>query len=189
MAAPTGATEHSPATRRTLRSMTDLPGGQPLFLTHAKGKVHIKACPHLADSSELIPATAQHAEQNGYCSHCEKEIAGIGRRYFDTLDDAFEAFGHRSDEAKRLIREAVAGVEYDAIWIPASESYIALASGNRASAWIGKGYVDCQGRQLVELPWFEPHGGGGRSQPHTPGELCEIHFIEKSTTGVCEYCE
>lgn len=166
-----------------------MPKNEPLFLTHARGKVHIRACPHLADTSDLIPATAEQVEQNGYCSHCEKEIAGVGRKYFERLDDAFEVLGHRSDEAKRLIRGALAGVEYDAIWIPASESYVALGANGQGAAWIGKGYVDIKDRELIELPWFAPHNGGGPERLDSRGELCDVHQIEKSVSGSCELCE
>lgn len=162
---------------------------EQIFVTHGKGKVHIRACPHLSDTSELTPATPEQVKQNGYCSHCEKEIAGVGRKYFESLDDAFEAFGHRTDEAKGLIRKAIVGIEHDSIWIPASESYIALGVNGLGTAWIGKGYVDFRDREHIELPWFAPHSGGGVQRLDEWGDLCDVHFIERSVSAVCELCE
>lgn len=162
---------------------------ETLYVTHAKGKVHITACPHLFKHSTLTEATPAQIEANGLCTHCEKEIRGEGRTYYQDFDEALREFGHRSDDAHRLIREAIGGVEYDAIWVPASGSYIALGEDGQGVAWIGQGYVETKGRPVVELPWFQPHGGGGARRDDVRGELCEVHFVEKSLLGGCEMCD
>lgn len=163
---------------------------EPLFVTNPRGKVHIRACPHLYADSKLTEATREQVDQNGLCSHCEKEVAGVGRQYFDTIEAAFEAFGHRSDEAKRLIRDALQGVTWELVWIPSSGSYIALAGDGQVAAWIGKGYVEVKGSPFVELPWFKAHGGGGgMSRDEARGGTCEVHFVERSVSGVCELCD
>jgi hypothetical protein len=170
--------------------MTESLATEPLYVTHAGGKVHIAACPHLFQDSKLAPATPEQVEENGLCTHCEKEIRGEGRKYFDDLEDAFRHFGHRTDQARRLIREALDGVQHDKVWIPASESYIALGDDGTGTAWIGKGYVQVKGRPVVELPWFQERGdGGGTSRDEARGQLCEVHFVERSVVGTCEMCE
>lgn len=130
------------------------------------------ACPHLFQDSKLAPATPEQVEENGLCTHCEKEIRGEGRRYFDDLEDAFRHFGHRTDEARRPIREALDGVQHDKVWIPASESYIALGDDGTGTAWIGKGYVQVKGRPVVELPCFQERGDGGARRGTRPVGSC-----------------
>jgi hypothetical protein len=170
--------------------MTHSTASEPLYVTHAGGKVHITACPHLYKHSQLQPATPEQIEENGLCSHCEKEIRGEGRTYVDDLDEAFRLFGHRTDEARRLISEALGGVQHDTIWIPASGSYIALGGDGQGVAWIGKGYVQVKGRPVTELPWFQDHGVGGRtSRDEGRGPVCDVHFVETSLLGVCELCD
>lgn len=170
--------------------MTQPSAAEPLFVTHAGGKVHIAACPHLFKHSTLAPATPEQIEDNGLCTHCEKEVRGEGRTYVKDLDEAFRLFGHRTDVARRLILEALGGVPHDTIWIPASESYIALGHDGQGVAWIGKGYVQVKDRPVVELPWFQEHGVGARTQrDEARGQLCEVHFVEKSLVGTCEMCD
>jgi hypothetical protein len=170
--------------------MTRPAATEPLYVTRADGKVHIAACPHLFAHSQLVPATAEQIEENGLCTHCEKEVRGEGRTYADDLDEAFRLFGHRTDEARRLIIDALGGVEHDRIWIPASQSYIALGRDGQGVAWIGKGYVQVKGRPVVELPWFQEHRAGGRtSRDEARGEVCGVHFVERSVAGTCEMCD
>lgn len=161
-----------------------------LYVTHAKGKVHIAACPHLFKHSKLVEATPEQVEVNGLCTHCDREIRGEGRTYFDDLEEALRDFGHRTDQAKNLIHEALGGVAFDSMWVPASNSYIALGADGQGVAWIGQGYVAVKGQPLVELPWFQDHGaGGGARRDDVRGEPCEVHFIEKSLLGECEMCD
>jgi hypothetical protein len=163
---------------------------ETLYVAHPQGKLHIRLCPHLQDTSDPAEATSEQRRDNEVCSWCSRELAGEGRTYFDTLDEALHEFGHRSDEAQRLIRAALSGVEHDLVWIPASRSYIALGLSGPAVAWIGWGYVAVKGRPVEELPWFQPNSGGGNLRPEEArGALCEVHFVERSVTGACEMCE
>lgn len=166
---------------------------EQIFVTHAKGKVHIRACPHLSDSSGLTPATPEQVEQNGYCSHCEKEIAGVGRKYFESLDDAFETFGHRTDEAKRFIRDAIAGVGYDAICIPASESYIALGVNGQGASLDRKRLRRLQGSRTTRAPvvrspqwrWIPASRCVGRPLPGAPHREVGIRSVRTLRVTVC----
>jgi len=168
----------------------DLPEtAEPLYVTYAAGKLHIRPCPHLQDTKEPTLATDDQRRDNELCSWCRKEISGEGRRYFDNLEDGLRAFGHVSDESLRPIRDAVAGVEHDTVWIPPSGSYLALGRAGIGIAWIGWGYVAVKGRPLVELPWFQQPSGGGQAAEQAWGELCEVHFVEKSVTGACDLCD
>ncbi len=68
--------------------------------------------------------------------------------------------------------------------------YIALAHEGQGVAWIGKGFVEVKGRPVVELPWFQEHGASGRtSRDEARGQLCEVHFVERSVVGDCEMCD
>ncbi|WP_416955288.1 hypothetical protein ACNKF0_01890 [Nocardioides sp. T5] len=147
--------------------------------------------PHLFKHSTLVPATPEQIEENGLCTHCEKEVRGEGRTYVDDLDEAIRRFGHRTDVARRLILEALGDVPHDAVWIPASESYIALGHDGQAVAWVGKGYVEVKGRPVVEAPVVP---GSGSRRAHLPRRgsrsgQCEVHFVEKSMVGDCEMCD
>lgn len=163
---------------------------QPLFLSHASGKLHVADCPHIRRVEGAQPATPEQRERNGICSWCQRELAGQGRTTFATLDEALRDFGHVSDQSHRLIREALQGITYDSFWIPSSRSYIGLGLDGLGVAWIGVGYVERKGDTTVELPWFVPSGGGGtRAAEAARGEMCMVHFIEKSVSGLCDDCE
>lgn len=162
---------------------------ETLYFTHAQGKLHVRQCPHIHGVEPLHEATAEQVSEKQVCTWCARELAGEGRTYFDTLDDALRDFGHVSDEAHRLIREALAGIDYDEVYVPGSRSYIALGSQGLGVAWIGVGFVERKGQPTVELPWFVPTAGGGaRQTEELRGDVCEIHFVERSVTGECELC-
>jgi len=162
---------------------------ETLYATHQHGKLHIRPCSHMHRVEVAIEATADQIRDNDVCSWCARELAGGGRRYFDNLDDALRAFGHGTDKAHRLIREAIDGIEYDVIWIPSSKSYVGLGLGGPGVAWIGVGYVERKGLPTVELPWFVRAGGGGiKKGEEARGDVCEIHWVEKSVTGLCGLC-
>lgn len=162
-----------------------------LFLTHPQGRLHVRMCPHLQGKASPLEATPEQVSTNETCAWCQKELAGHGRAYFEQLDDAFRAFGHTTDHARRLIREILGGLEWDLAWVPASASYIALGLRGRAVAWIGNGYVEVKGQPAVELPWFVARSGGGAAgrPEESRGALCPVHFVERSVTGLCELCE
>jgi hypothetical protein len=68
----------------------------------------------------LVPAIAEQIEENGLSTHCEKESAARDGPTPTTSTRFSGLFGHRTDEARRLILDALVGVEHDRIWIPTS---------------------------------------------------------------------
>ena len=113
--------------------------------------------------------------QNGQAYVDEKRCIACGTCIRECPQQA-KTFRNDIDVARRLILEALAGVPHDAIWIPASESYIALGHDGQGVAWIGKGYVQVKERPVVELPWFQEHGAGDRTaRDEARGETCAVH--------------
>lgn len=162
---------------------------QPLFVTSADGKVHVQACRHLARQTTRIPATPEQVEANGFCNQCEGEAHGVGRTYLTSLEEAHTALGHRTQEARRLVREALDGVEWDTAWLPSSASYVALAQNGTAVAWFGKDYVARPDRPVVEVPWTSAADANAAAREDVRGGLCEIHFVERSVSGRCHDCD
>ena len=122
------------------------------------------------------------------CSWCQAEIDGVGRTYFDDLEDAMRFFGtHLGSE--HLVREALRSVTYDQVWVPNSKSYIALGRESYAVAWIGKTYVVPGAGLFVELPEYSQHHGGGAERKVRVGVLCERHFIARGLNGSCALCD
>jgi hypothetical protein len=155
-----------------------------LFRTATGDRRHLRACPHLL-GKEVLEASEADGE---ICSWCDKELRGEGRQYFTALDDALRALGGPQANWP-LIRDHLADVEPDAIWIPYSRSYVALGRGGRAVAWAGKTYVQPQDGSYVELPGFRPGSGGGAPAEPSYGETCPVHFVTRSLTGACERCD
>jgi len=150
-------------------------------------RLHIAPCPHIlgarvwsAAPSEILAMTV--------CSWCEAEINGVGRTYFDTLDDSLRFFGaHVGTET--LIRSALRFVAHDQIWVPNSRSYIALGREGAAVAWVGKTYVVPTQGAFVALPGYQPHDGGGAPREERIGETCTRHFIARGLNGACDLCD
>lgn len=166
----------------------DWTGGPEVLVRSETGmKLHIAPCPHIGGG--IREADASDRETLELCSWCEKEVGGYGRRYYDSIADAMKAFKTYSGTEKLILAE-IGEVEHDQIWIPNSGSYVALGHKGQAVAWFGKTWV-MPGKEgpYVELPGYAPGGGGGAEQALSYGETCEIHFVAKSLTGVCEACE
>jgi hypothetical protein len=125
-------------------------------------------------------------EELELCDWCGKELAGFGRTYFDDLDAALAAFKAPLDN-RRLIKDALQGVEHDQIWMPYSSSYVALGLGGRGVAWTGKTYVVPEPGFSIELPGFvgATHTGGVAAADRW-GDLCPLCFHQRSVTGACE---
>ncbi|MFC6152098.1 hypothetical protein [Nocardioides yefusunii] len=169
--------------------MTQTEVRETMYVTNAHGKVHVRPCPHLNASSTLTEATAEQVEANGLCVHCAREINGEGRTYFTDLTAALSDFGHGTDEARRLIDEALSGVEHDVVWVPASSAYVALGAEGEGVAWIGKGSVSTKVGGTTELPWFRPVAATTVVKEDLYGEVCEIHFVVRSLNGECDICD
>ncbi|MGY1753823.1 hypothetical protein [Blastococcus sp. SYSU D01042] len=154
-----------------------------LYRTASGGRLHIRNCPHLM-GSEVMAAADTDGE---ICNWCDKEIRGEGRECFVDLDAALRAFGGPQGNWP-LIREHLAGVHPDEVWIPFSRSYIALGLKGRAVAWVGKTYVQPPEGDYIELPGFRPGSGGGVAAEDTWGDMCEVHNVSRSRSGACGMC-
>ena len=124
------------------------------------------------------------------CAWCQAEIDGLGRTYFTSLEDAFRDYGSFHD-SRQLIRELLAGVAFDSIWVPNSRAYIALGIDGRGVAWVGKTYVYIrEGATFHELPGYSPHQrSSGRRHDEVPTQFCPIHYLAMPLTGLCPDCE
>lgn len=157
-----------------------------LVRTETGGRLHIPACPHIGGTIRL--ASDEELRTMPVCMWCQAELDGIGRTYFDQLEDVMREFGTWAGTEK-LIKEALNSVVWDSIWVPNSRSYVALGREGKGVAWFGKTYVVPQRGEFVELPEYqEVHGGGARRDDRT-GELCELHQELRSVSGTCWKCD
>ncbi len=160
--------------------------GEILYRTEGGGRLHIPGCPHVGGA--LREADAAERLAMPVCSWCRAEIDGVGRTYYDSLDDAMRAFGCHVG-TQEPIRAALRFVTYDQIWLPYSRSYIALGHQGRAVAWVGKTYVMPGPDVFLELPGYREAAGGGTAASDRVGDTCPTHHMTMSVTGVCESCE
>ena len=155
------------------------------FATADGGRKHLLQCPHLLDKDVIeVP----DGDDRPVCDGCQKELAGLGRTYYDDLDAALDAY-RAPVENRLLIKQHLAGVAFDQIWMPYSESYIALGRNGRGVAWTGKNYVEPVPGTRVLLPGYAggPHGEGTANRDAW-GEICPQTFIAHPLSGVCHDC-
>ena len=154
-----------------------------LFRTQTGGRLHVRQCPHVQGVEVLIPAEVSSAQP--VCDWCEKELAGEGRTYHDTVIDALRdmgAAGHAIPELERLLNE----VEWDQTFVPFSRSYVAVSRAGRGVAWAGKTYVAYHDRPSVLLPDFVLTGGGAMAKrPEIWGDTCPDCNEARSLSGAC----
>lgn len=160
---------------------------EPELLKSKTGtRLHITGCPH-TDKSALIPAAESEISELEVCSWCAAEIAGHGRTYFDTLEDALDELGAPKESKPKLaglLREA----EFDRIYVPNSRSYVSVTRGDQTVAYAGKTYVTyVDDRGTVELPGYvATSGSGGTASVETQwGEPCPRCFMARSMNGTC----
>ena len=165
---------------------TPEPTQEPLYRTATGERLHIGACPHIL-GVDVEPATPADLLAMSVCHWCRQELDGVGRTYFDTLEDAMRVFGTRAG-TEGLVRDALRFVDWDQIWVPYSHSYIALGREGQGVAWVGKTYVVPHAGAFIELPGYAPGSGGGSGRDDQVGKLCPVHFITMSLTGVCDLC-
>lgn len=158
-----------------------------LFHTATGEKLHIPPCPHV-HGVQLFPADPATTALRPVCTWCQAEINGVGRTYYDSVEDAMRAFGSFVDSLDR-IRHEVNTVSHDAVWIPNSQSYIALGSGGPAVCWIGKTYVMHVHGAFVELPGYAAGGGGGVEKLRREGGVCPSCHTVMPVTGRCDDCD
>ena len=157
-----------------------------LLCTPGGGKLHIRGCSHLTATSQARIATREDAETRQLCTECAAELTGQGRTPFDDLERAMEAF-NMPVEARPAVRELVAGVAADRIWVPNSRSYIALGKDGTRAVYIGKTYVWIDDG-LVTLPGYAPGGGGGAPTLESDLPICPTCGYELPRTGICDSC-
>lgn len=167
--------------RRVLRS-----SATELVRTATSRMLHVWGCPHVGRFG-LVVATEQERRTMPVCSLCQLELDGVGRTYFDTIEDAMRAFGSYADTWV-TIGEHVRRVEHDQIWVPNSSSYIALGDHGPAVMWVGKTYVQHAGGEFVELPGYDPASRGGQGTSLIEAEICPTCFMEMPLTGRCDTC-
>ena len=149
--------------------------------------LHLPVCPHVVDCDTTV-ATAEDRLRLRVCQWSQAELAGVGRTYFDSLEDAMRVFGTYVG-THRLVRDALRFVEHDQIWIPNSQSYIALGRANHGVAWAGKTWVWIKGVGRIELPGYSEHHGGGARKIERYGETCPTCFEQRSLSGACGNCD
>jgi hypothetical protein len=160
--------------------------GEVLVRTPGGGKLHIRGCSHLTATSELLVASEQDAGTRELCTACAAELSGQGRTPFDDLDRAMEAFS-MPVEVRATVRELVAHVDTDRVWIPYSRSYIALGKDGTRALYIGKTYVWIDGEQTT-LPGYAPGGGGGTATNELDSPACPTCRYQLPRTGICDNC-
>ena len=159
------------------------PAEQQLVSTVGGQKLHLPECPHLL-RVPVVAAAPEDLATLAVCHWCRQELDGVGRTYFDTLEEAMRFFGtHAGTET--AIRDAVRFIQRDQIWVPYSKAYIALGREGAGVAWIGKTYVATRDL-FVELPDYRPGGGGGAARPVPEPSFCEVCFLQLPVAGTCD---
>jgi len=160
--------------------------GEQLIRTPGGSKLHVRGCSRFSTTSELRVATEQDANDLALCTACAAELNGQGRTPFNSIDGAMEAF-NMPVEARGTVREPVAHVDAERIWIPYSLSCIALGNDGTRALYIGKTYVWIDG-ELTVLPGYAPGGGGGATTAERDSAVCATCRLELPRTGICDSC-
>lgn len=168
-----------------------------LYRTQGRGKLHVRGCSHLqsTDPSRLLVADDRDRAELELCSECDKEIRGIGRVEYPSLDRAFEALKFPV-ENRRLMHDLTASVEFERIWAPQSQSYIAAGFRDErpVAAYFNKGFVDVRldegGYQRHEMPTFAGDAGGTArvGAAERRAEVCQTCFVQLPASGICDEC-
>jgi hypothetical protein len=155
------------------------------FRTETGNRQHLRDCPHLLDASAVRETTPAERATMPVCDMCDRDIKGQGRTPYLTLDDAMRDF-QTPVQLQARVRESLAGVTHDEIWLPYSRSYIALGHCGKAVAWAGKHWVQPSRDEFVELPGFVAHGGGRTTQEVRYGATCPICQLTRALNGACD---
>ena len=166
-----------------------------LFRTKGRGKLHIRGCSHLADTSDLVEADDRDRAAMDLCNECDKEIHGVGRTEYASLDAAFEALQFPV-ENRPLMWEIAGPVDFTKVWAPQSQSYVGVGhlDGRPAAAYFNRGFVDVRldegGYQRHEMPTFARAAGGAARAcaAERPAVMCPTCFMQLPANGVCDDC-
>ena len=146
------------------------------------GRKHLAPCPHLVGSTTRPVHDDEHLP---VCDWCAKELSGHGRRYFDDLRLALDAF-RAPLENRRLIQTELQHVRHDRIWMPYSGSYVALGLEGRGVAWTGKTYVVPRAGVSIPLHGYTDADRSGFSRPEQrTGGKCPDCWQHRSVSGAC----
>lgn len=182
-----------------MNEKNELVNGAELYRTNGRGRLHVLGCSHLqtTDLSQLIVADTTDRAERELCSECDKEIRGVGRTEYPSLDAAFEALKFPVENRPRM-REIAAELDFDLVWAPQARSYIAAGHRDRhaaAAAYFNRGFVDVHldsgGYTRHELPTAVQRGGGeGRRQgAERNAATCPTCFLELPANGTCDTCD
>jgi hypothetical protein len=155
-----------------------------LYRTATGQRLHLPECPHVLGVA-LFEADEGDAE---VCSWCRAELSGEGRTYFDEIEDALREMGAAETSVPVLARH-LRTVEHDTVYVPNSRSYTALGKDGLAVAVAGHTYVWFREAAPVYLPDFVgSQRDAGNEVRDAWGDTCDVHFVKRSLTGVCEGC-
>ncbi|WP_084127409.1 hypothetical protein [Demequina sp. NBRC 110054] len=125
------------------------------------------------------------------------------RKYFSTIEDAIADWQPPLDNIT-AIRDAVRGLEYEHVYIPATREFIALeaAAGAGIVGYVLHDFVSLQplngDKMMVPLPVAgtpQPEPVKKRAKPKKINpvdvvhNLCPTCFTALPATGICAYCE
>lgn len=160
--------------------------GETLFHTKGGSKLHVRACMHFDVDSDVIETTPENAGTRVLCASCAEELHGRGRTTYDDLDRALEALPVPV-EARTRVRELVADLPRQRIWIPYSRSYVAIGNDDRRTVYVGKTYL-MLGDEFVPLPGYSAGEGTTSSSTERARPFCPVCGYELLATGACGYC-
>jgi hypothetical protein len=122
------------------------------------------------------------------------DLGSVGRRDYDTLEDALRAFPWWPAENLEVIHETLSGLKIQSVHVPASAGYIGLrVEGYERMVAVAFGYIDGLKTETGELTWVELPVNrireGGYSQDHRPATLpCRTCGLLLPVSGVCDEC-
>ncbi|MFE6233753.1 hypothetical protein [Cellulosimicrobium sp. NPDC057862] len=169
-----------------------------LYRTKSRGKLHVLGCSHLqaTELSQLVEADGRDRADLELCSECDKEIHGVGRTEYASLDAAFEALQFPV-ENRQLMRDIAGPVDFTKVWAPQSRSYVGVGhlDGRLASAYFNRGFVDVRldegGYRRHEMPTFAQAAGGAvrAGGAERPVVMCPTCSMQLPATLLCDSCD
>lgn len=178
-----------------MEKQDDLVAAAELSRTKGRGKLHLRGCSHLADTSDLVEADDRDRAELDLCSECDREIHGAGRTEYVSLDEAFEALQFPV-ENRPLMREIAGHLDFTKVWTPQSRSYVGAGNldGRPAVAYFNRGFVDVRlekgGYERYEMPTFTQAAGGAVRGGAAERQFvtCPTCYMQLPASGICDEC-